>query len=73
MTIFEKVGSGYHLAIAQAAEVCIILDLFGIDITGIDDTGDVSHIDFFEEMCFTNTVLAEIHVFSTFIGDGVGP
>ena len=46
MTIFDEVGSGYHLAVAQSAEVCIILDLFGIDITGIDDTGDVLHLNF---------------------------
>jgi hypothetical protein len=66
VTIFDEVGSGYHLAVAQSAEVCIILDLF-------DDTGDVLHLNFIEEMCFTNTVLAKVHVFSTFIGDRVGP
>jgi hypothetical protein len=73
VTIFDEVGSGYHLVVAQLAEVCIILDLFGIDITGIDDTGDVLHLNFIEEMCFTNTVLTKVHVFSTFIGDRVGP
>ena len=48
MSILEKVGPRYHLAVAKATEMRGIFDLLSKEITWIDLARNVTNIDFLE-------------------------
>ena len=46
-----------------------IFNFFGEEITGVDDSRDVSNFDCFVLMLFTHTTLVKVDVFGAFEGD----
>ena len=73
VSVFHEVGSGNHESITAAAEVGCILELFGKNITSVDEAGDVSDFDDACVMVFADTIFMEVDVFCAFVGDGGGP
>ena len=73
MTIFFEVDSRDHHGVAAATEVSSVAELFSEEITGVDDTRDVTDVRETKLMGFTYVVFFEIHVFGAFVSDGGGP
>ena len=66
--MLEEGRFGDHHAIAQTPKVCGIFHLFGENVTGIDDAGDVDDHDITSVMAFTCHILAKVEMFDTLGG-----
>jgi len=69
----KEVCFGDHHGVKEATVVCTIFHFFGGDVASLDLTGNVSDEGRFGLLSFTDTIVLEVDVLGSFVGECRGP